>query len=80
MQGAANLGAELAFVEHIMTRGIPAEMHKTLRGDLYGLVRAGAMMAGIALAGLGHLSGKFRARWLRRPRIAVTPTAPTENP
>jgi glucosyl-dolichyl phosphate glucuronosyltransferase len=80
MEGAANLGAEFAFVGQIITRGIPAEMHKTLRGDLYGLFRAGAMMAGIALAGLGHLSGKFRARWLRRPGIAVTPTAPTENP
>lgn len=80
MQGAANLGAELTFVREIITRGIAAEMHKTLRGDFYGLIRAGAMVAGVTLAGLGHLSGKFRARWLRRSRTVMTPTAPTESP
>jgi hypothetical protein len=71
MQGAAHLGAELAFVGWIMTTGIPAGMHQALRGDLYGLVRAGAMMAGIVLAGLGHLSGKLQVRWLRH--MPVTP-------
>jgi cellulose synthase/poly-beta-1,6-N-acetylglucosamine synthase-like glycosyltransferase len=71
MQGAAHLGAELAFVGWIMTRGIPAGMDQVLRGDLYGLVRAGAMMAGIVLAGLGHLSGKLQVRWLRH--MPVTP-------
>jgi glucosyl-dolichyl phosphate glucuronosyltransferase len=71
MQGAANLGAELAFVGRIMTRGIPAGMLQALRGDLYGLVRAAAMMAGIVLAGLGHFSGKLRVRWLHH--IPVTP-------
>jgi cellulose synthase/poly-beta-1,6-N-acetylglucosamine synthase-like glycosyltransferase len=65
MQGAAHLGAELAFVMRIMTRSIPDGMQQTLRGDLYGLVRVGAMMAGIVLAGLGHLSGKLQVQWLR---------------
>jgi glucosyl-dolichyl phosphate glucuronosyltransferase len=65
MQGAAHLGAELAFVVRIMTRSIPAGMHQALRGDLYGLVRVAAMMAGTVLAGLGHLSGKVRLQWLR---------------
>lgn len=79
MQGAAHLGAELAFVGRIITRGIPAGMHQALRGDLYGLVRAGAMVAGIVLASLGHLSGRFQARWLRRPTMAVMPIAPAET-
>jgi cellulose synthase/poly-beta-1,6-N-acetylglucosamine synthase-like glycosyltransferase len=70
MQGAAHLGAELVFVGRIMTRGIPAGMYETLRGDLCGLVRAGAMMAGLALAGLGHLSGKVQLRWLRNMSVA----------
>jgi glucosyl-dolichyl phosphate glucuronosyltransferase len=80
MQDAAQLGAELAFVRQIMMSGIPAGVHQALRGDLYGLVRAGAMVAGIALAGLGHLSGRFRMRWLRRPATAATPIASAENP
>ena len=65
MQGAAHLGAELAFVGRIMTKGIPTGVQQALRGDLYGLVRTGAMMAGIVLAGLGHLSGKLQMQWLR---------------
>jgi glucosyl-dolichyl phosphate glucuronosyltransferase len=71
MQDAAHLGAELAFVWRIITRGIPAGIYQALRGDLYGLVRAGAMMAGITLAGLGHLSGKWQLRRMRN--TPVTP-------
>ena len=79
MQGAANLGAEFGFVTQIATKSIPAEARKVVRGDLYGLVRVGAMMTGIVLAGLGHLSGKLRTRLSRWPTIAVMPIAPTEN-
>lgn len=80
MQGAAHLGAELAFVGRTMTRGIPAGVHQALRGDLFGLVRVAAMMVGIMLAGLGHLSGKLQARRSRRPATAVMPVTPAENP
>jgi glycosyltransferase involved in cell wall biosynthesis len=66
MQEAAHLGAELGFVANALTRGILAEIRHVIRGDLYGLVRAGAMTAGIALAGLGHFSGVLRLRWSRR--------------
>jgi len=66
MQDAAHLGAELAFVGRIMTRNVPAEVHQALRGDMYGLARAGAMVVGIVLAGLGHLSGELQLRWSRR--------------
>jgi glucosyl-dolichyl phosphate glucuronosyltransferase len=66
MQGAASLGAELRFVERSLTTGVLAEIRRVIRGDLYGLARVGAMIAGIALAGLGHFSGKLRLRRSRR--------------
>ena len=66
MHEAAHLGAELAFVVRALTRGILAEIRYVIRGDLYGFARVGAMIAGIALAGLGHFSGKLRLRWTRR--------------
>jgi glucosyl-dolichyl phosphate glucuronosyltransferase len=66
MQEAAHLGAELAFVARTLTTGMLTEVRRVIRGDLYGLARMGAMIAGIALAGLGHSSGKLRLRWARR--------------
>jgi glucosyl-dolichyl phosphate glucuronosyltransferase len=66
MQEASSLGAELAFVTRTLTDGVPAEVRRVIRGDAYGLARVGAMVAGIALAGLGHLSGKVRLRRSRR--------------
>jgi glucosyl-dolichyl phosphate glucuronosyltransferase len=65
MQDASSLDAELTFVKHTLTRGVLAEIRQVIRGDPYGFVRIGAMTAGIALAGLGHVSGQVR---LRRPR------------
>ena len=65
MQEAASLGAELAFVTHTLTMGVLAEIRQVIRGDLYGLARVGAMIAGIAIAGLGHLSGKLHLHWSR---------------
>ena len=67
MREASSLGAELAFVTRAMTKGVLAEIRRVIRGDLYGLARVGAMIAGIALAALGHLSGTVRLR-LSRPR------------
>ena len=43
-----------------------AEIGHVLRGDLYGFVRAGAMIVGVGLAGFGHLSGKSRLYLSRR--------------
>jgi glucosyl-dolichyl phosphate glucuronosyltransferase len=68
MQGAASLNAEVSFVARTLTTGVLAEIRRVLKGDLYGLARVGAMFTGIGLAGLGHLSGKFR---LQRSRRAV---------
>jgi glucosyl-dolichyl phosphate glucuronosyltransferase len=66
MQDAAHLGAETAFVIRTVTTRVPAEIRQIVLGDPAGLARAGAMMMGIALAGLGHLSGKSRLFWSRR--------------
>jgi hypothetical protein len=66
MQEASSLGAELTFVTRTLTTGVLAEIRHLIRGDLYGLARGGAMIAGITLAGLGHLSGKLRLRWSHR--------------
>ena len=66
MHEAAHISAELAFVARTLTAGVLAEIRHVIRGDLYGLARAGSMIAGIALAGLGHSSGKLRLHWSRR--------------
>jgi glycosyltransferase involved in cell wall biosynthesis len=66
MREASSLGAELTFVTRTLTMSVLAEIRHVIRGDLYGLARVGAMIAGIALAGLGYLSGKLRLHWSRR--------------
>jgi cellulose synthase/poly-beta-1,6-N-acetylglucosamine synthase-like glycosyltransferase len=66
MQEAASLRAEMTFVRRTLTTGVLTEIGHVARGDLYGLARVGAMIVGIAIAGIGHLSGKWRLRWLRR--------------
>ena len=68
MQGASNLGAELNFVRRTLTAGVFTEIRHVIEGDVYGFARLGAMTAGIALAGLGHLSGKLQ---LRRSRAGT---------
>jgi glycosyltransferase involved in cell wall biosynthesis len=72
MQEASSLNSELTFVTHTLTMGVLAEIRRAIRGDLYGLVRVGAMIAGIAFAGLGHLSGRLRLR-RSRPVPAIGP-------
>jgi glucosyl-dolichyl phosphate glucuronosyltransferase len=69
MQDAAHLGAEVAFVVRTLTTSVPAEIVQIIRGNPSGLARAGAMMAGITLAGAGHVSGKLRLRWPRRMTV-----------
>lgn len=66
MQKASNLSAELNFVTRTLTTGVPTEIRRVAQGDLYGFARIGAMVAGIALAGLGHVSGKLRLSWSHR--------------
>jgi cellulose synthase/poly-beta-1,6-N-acetylglucosamine synthase-like glycosyltransferase len=62
MQEASSLHSELTFVARTLTKGVLAEIRHVIRGDPCGLVRVGAMIAGIVFAGLGHLSGRLRLR------------------
>jgi cellulose synthase/poly-beta-1,6-N-acetylglucosamine synthase-like glycosyltransferase len=59
MGEAASLGAEMAFVTRVLPTGVLDELGRAMKGDLYGVVRIGAMIAGTGLAGLGNLSGKL---------------------
>jgi glucosyl-dolichyl phosphate glucuronosyltransferase len=60
MEAAGNLNAELAFVVRALTTSFLTESRNVIKGDVYGIARVGAMITGIGLAGLGHLSGKLR--------------------
>ena len=66
MREAAHLGAEVGFVMRIATKSVPAEVRQAIRGDPAGFSRAGAMMAGVTLAGAGHLAGRLRLYRARR--------------
>jgi len=64
MEDAASHSADLAFVRHALVRGVPNGLRQAIRGDRWGVARAAAIVAGIALAGAGNLSG--RAAGMRR--------------
>jgi glucosyl-dolichyl phosphate glucuronosyltransferase len=70
MGGASNLSADIGFVGRALSRGVSRELRQAIRGDLWGAVRAGAILAGIVLAGAGHVAGqaKWHAGRLRRRR------------
>ena len=67
----------------IATKSIPAEIRQVIRGDPAGFLRAGAMMAGVTLAGAGHMSGRLRLYRTRRKtaglRCAPAPVATTRR-
>ena len=70
MEKAASLSADIGFVGRALTRGVPRSLGQAVRGDASGMGRAGAIVAGIALAGAGHLAGQgsllARRRGVRR--------------
>ncbi|HXY28917.1 MAG TPA: glycosyltransferase family 2 protein [Acidimicrobiales bacterium] len=78
MEEAASLSADVGFASRALTRGVPRALGQAFRGDPSGVGRAGAIVAGVALAGAGHLAGQgsLRARQRRaRPHVrrAVSP-------
>jgi len=73
MGGASNLSADIGFVGHALSRGVSRELRQAFRGDLWGAVRAAAILAGIVLAGAGHVAGQAkwqvgRTQWRRHRR------------
>ena len=69
MEGAANLSADVGFVGSALSHGVASGLRQAFRGDAWGAARAASILAGIALAGAGHLAGQGMWR-LRRRRSA----------
>jgi glucosyl-dolichyl phosphate glucuronosyltransferase len=59
MGSAANLTAERQFVLRALTRQLGSDLRRASRGELRALGALGAMIAGIALAGAGHVRGQL---------------------
>ena len=76
MGPAANLEAERRFVVRALTRGVARDLRQFVRGDLGGLLRAGTICVGIALAGAGYAEGTIEHALRRRMRIDSSRPAP----
>ena len=59
MGPAANLHAELAFVQRALTVQTKAALVGAARGHTRGFIQLAVMVLGIAMAGLGNLAGRF---------------------
>ena len=77
MEGAANRSADVGFVARALSRGVSRGLRQAFRGDAWGAARAASILAGIVLAGSGHVAGAWqwrrsdgddRARWPCGPR------------
>ena len=70
-QGAA-LAAETAYVRRVLPSGVRDSLRRGLRGDWAAVVRAGAIVAGLAVTATGYL----QIRWTRLagPRRLAGPT------
>ena len=88
MGEAANLRAEMAFVRRSLTVQTRAALIDVIRGHAASLVQLGVMMIGIAMAGMGNITGRlllwiasrFSLRtssdsWLSSSQIATLPPA-----
>jgi hypothetical protein len=67
MGEAANIRAEGEFVRRAVTKQLAADIRAGLRGDANGLLRMGAMIVGISMAGAGHLFGRAQSMFYERP-------------
>jgi glycosyltransferase involved in cell wall biosynthesis len=77
MGDAATLGAETRFVRYALTKGVLREISEAAKGDVHGLVRSAAIIAGVGLAAAGHVVGRIELAWrLRRQRQQATKQMP----
>jgi glucosyl-dolichyl phosphate glucuronosyltransferase len=65
--GAAGLSSERHYTTRILPKGIAHGIAGLLRGDLWGLGRAGAIVVGLAAAAVGYVIGSVRQRLLSDP-------------
>ena len=59
MGAAGHLNAERGFVTRVAPRGVLHGLRDTLRGDPAGLLRAGVVLVGLALAAAGYAIGRI---------------------
>ena len=60
MDGAGDRGADVGFVARALSRGVSRGVRDAAKGDSWGLVRAASIIAGVVLAGSGHVAGTWR--------------------
>jgi GT2 family glycosyltransferase len=61
MGSASSFGPDVAFVFRTMTVGIGHELRSLLHGDLYAILRMGAIFVGVTSAGVGNATGRANA-------------------
>lgn len=66
MGTTGNLTAERQFVIHALTRQASLTLRRLVRGDINALYAFGAMIAGMSLAGAGHLRGQVDRMMFQR--------------
>ena len=69
---SAALASETGYVRHVLPTGVLTNLGRSLHGDLAGVARAGAIVAGLGLTATGFLS----ARWAPRRQSAQIPAIP----
>jgi hypothetical protein len=75
-----SLATERAYVRRTLPAGMARGLGDAGRGDLHGLLRAGAIVTGLAATAAGYLLGALAPRGGRGPRPALPPavTSPAE--
>jgi peptidoglycan/xylan/chitin deacetylase (PgdA/CDA1 family) len=66
------LDEEVRFVVAVLTRGVSRNLIAVLRGDLFGLTRAAAIVLGTAAATAGFVFGAGLTAWRRRSKLRRT--------
>jgi glucosyl-dolichyl phosphate glucuronosyltransferase len=64
MGAAGDRSADVGFVAQALSRGVSRGLRDGLKGDAWGLARAATIVAGVVLAGSGHVAGTWQ--WHRR--------------
>ena len=66
----AALTEERGYVSHVLTRGVAVGIRDTLRGDVHGVLRAGAIVIGTGVTAFSYFRARPRLHGLaRRGRI-----------
>jgi cellulose synthase/poly-beta-1,6-N-acetylglucosamine synthase-like glycosyltransferase len=71
---AANMEADRRYLTHTLPRGVGMGVRDCLGGDIGGLQRALAILAGVSVSGIGYVAGLFEwniATWRRRKRASA---------